>query len=342
MFQTLKKMLRVLRKLVEVRRGFIEFKKTGNTPPEAYSQMINLFCETKGYSNDIIHQIIKTPKRKFPSSSGILGNYAKDDIGKITSILREKGYYIFEQGISDEIGNYLFELGCNTDLAERPLDSDGYKDKTVHSKFNPTLVPKTIRYDFDEQMLINDPIVQKILTDFSILSVAQSYLGCLPKADVTGMWWHTDFSKEPNAEAATMWHFDMDRVKWLKFFFYLTDVTPETGPHCFIEGSHRTKGIPKHLLKHGYARLTDKDVDEYYPKEKYIEYNAKKFTVIAEDTRGLHKGKALIKGSRLIFQTQFSDHLFGGTYSSKKIVRFANPEIEEFIKSNKDIYERFL
>lgn len=342
MLKALKSKLSVLRKLTEIRKGFVEFKKTGNTPPDAYSQMINLFCETRGYSNDILHQIIKTPKRIFSSSSGILGNFTNGDIRKITKTIEEKGYYIFEDGISSEIGNYLYELGCNTELYQRPLDSESYKNKPIYSKFNPSLVPTSIRYDFDEGMLINDPMIQRIMTDFSVLSIAQSYLGCLPKADVTGMWWHTDFSKEPNAEAATMWHFDMDRVKWLKFFFYLTDVTPDTGPHCFIEGSHRTRGIPKHLLQHGYSRLTDKDIEDFYPKEKYIEYNAKKFTVIVEDTRGLHKGKAVIKGSRLIFQTQFSDHLFGGSYSSKKINRFANAKTEEFIKLNKDIYERFL
>ncbi|MCW7490398.1 phytanoyl-CoA dioxygenase family protein [Leptospira meyeri] len=342
MFKWFKKILNLLRGIVEVRRGFVEFAKTGNTPPEAYIQMINLFCATGGLSNDLIHQMIKSPKRKFPVTSGILGNFTESELSKVTMTIKEKGYFVFENVLSDEIGNYLYELGCNTELYQRPLDSESYKNKPIYSKFNPSLAPASIRYDFDEGMLINDPIIQSIMTDFSVLSIAQSYLGCLPKADVTGMWWHTDFSKEPNAEAATMWHFDMDRVKWLKIFFYLTDVTPETGPHCFIEGSHRTRGIPKHFLKYGYSRLSDRDVEDYYPKEKYIEYNAKKFTVIVEDTRGLHKGRAVTNGSRLIFQTQFSDHLFGGTYSSKKINRFANAKTEEFIKLNKDIYERFL
>jgi ectoine hydroxylase-related dioxygenase (phytanoyl-CoA dioxygenase family) len=332
----------MISEILSLRSGLHEYNKSGNTPPNSYQSMIKLFCKTQGYSNDLLHFLIKSPKIKFSSAKGTLGDFSKDQVINISKIIKEKGYFIFENGISDEVGNYLYNLACSTESFVRPMSNEGLTQDAVYSKFDPKKQPLAIRYDYAEEFLINDPIVQSIMTDLSILSISQEYLGGLPKADITGMWWHTDYSNEPNQEAATMWHFDMDRVKWLKFFFYLTDVNTESGPHCFIEGSHKTRGIPKKLLSHGYARLTDEDIDSYYPKSKYIEYNAKKFTVIAEDTRGLHKGKPVLNGSRLLFQFTLSDHMFGGYYSSRKIKKFANPEIENFIKSHNGIYERYL
>jgi hypothetical protein len=322
--------------------GFREFRRKGSTPPEAYHEMINLFCRTQGLSNDILHMLVRSPKFKIPKPKGTLGDFSQNDIKQIANDIRRNGYYIFERGISQSVGNYLCSLAQSTKAYVRPLSPEGYATQPIYANFAPNLEPLAIRYDYDEGILINDPVVQSLMTDMSILAVAQEYLNGLPKADVTGMWWHTDYSDEANAEAATMWHFDMDRVKWIKFFFYLTDVTPETGPHCFIEGTHKTGAIPRDLLKYGYARLSDEAVKMHFRQERFIEYCAKRFTVIAEDTRGLHKGKPVEKGSRLLFQLQFSDHLFGGNYSNHKFTKIQDPRVSDFISKHKAIYERYL
>jgi hypothetical protein len=94
----------------------------------------------------------------------------------------------------------------------------------------------------------------------------------------------------------------------------LTDVGPENGPHKFIAGSHRTGGIPGELLKKGYARLTDEEVAPHYRPADFIEFTAPRGTIIAEDTRGLHKGQHVNSGHRLMLQIQFSNSLFGPPY----------------------------
>jgi hypothetical protein len=133
----------------------------------------------------------------------------------------------------------------------------------------------------------------------------------------------------------------MDRIKWLKFFIYLTDVQANNGPHCFIEGSHRTRGIPSALLARGYARIPDADVFEHYPKTAEVRFLAPRGTVIAEDTRGLHKGLEVLGGDRLMLQLQFSDSLFGAPYARSHF-RTLSPEMAGMVKAHPAVYKSYV
>src|SRR6185503_13469174 len=126
--------------------------------------------------------------------------------------------------------------------------------------------------------------------------------------------------------AGQLYHFDMDRIKWLKFFIYLTDVEAANGPHCFVRGSHRTHGIPSSLLSKGYARIRDAEVFQYYARETEVRFVAPRGTVIAEDTRGLHKGMEVLSGDRLMLQLQLSNSLFGAPYAPSSFRRMT-PEL---------------
>lgn len=337
------KIVRTCIDLINIIRGFWHYQRTGITLPKTYQSLISLFCITKGKSNDLIHWFIKrkNPKIELNSYEGILGTKSLEDIQVIVKQLNQKGYAVFPNALNKEMLEYFTNFGFKQNASVRPMEASDHSKPRQKARVNLEK-PLAIRYDFDEGLLVNDPVVQSLMADKSLLAVAQEYLGSAPYSDVTGMWWHTDFSDEPNPEAATMWHFDMDRVKWLKYFFYITDVTTETGPHCFVEGTHQTNGIPSKILKQGYARITDQEVSECFDKQQIIEFIAQKGTLIIEDTRGLHKGKAVIKGARLLFQTQFSDHLFGGTYEKKFISKYSNPTIQDFIEKNKSVYKRYL
>jgi ectoine hydroxylase-related dioxygenase (phytanoyl-CoA dioxygenase family) len=145
------------------------------------------------------------------------------------------------------------------------------------------------------------------------------------------MWWSSNYIKGADKQAAQDFHYDMDRIKWLKFFIYLTDVDENNGPHCFIKGSHRSGNIPDSLLSIGYARLSDEDVANYYSPDKYLYHKGTVGTIVAEDSRGLHKGHPLKYGERLVFQVQFSISEFGSSYRAPKI---KNIKSESFLKSS--------
>lgn len=310
-----RKML-VLPKLVI---GFLIYLVTNKTSPAAYQSMITMFCVTSGRSNDWLSRLIGVfkPSYSFSDAIGVLGDMVNEERERVVSVLRERGYYVFENRLPDELCDRLIQYATTHECKIRPMDGEG-QGRSVTTIYHRGK-PQAIRYDFDTQDLLNNPDVQNLLADLSFAAVAQDYLGARPVLDVLSMWWHTDFSDKPDMEAAQYYHFDMDRPKWLKYFIYLTDVDTTNGPHTFVAGSNRSGGIPANLLKKGYARLTDEEVEACYDKKDIIEFVAPRGTIIAEDTRGLHKGRHVVNGDRLMLQIQFSNSMFGGFYPKARL-----------------------
>lgn len=295
--------------------GYKKFKRTDHNTPSHYQSLINSYCFSLGASNTMLSKQIS---KQFPpsydySGKGLLSNVNFENVNEQ---LNEKGYYIFEEKLSDDIIEKLSHFAKIKKSTTR-LKTEG-KGNIVELIYDPN-DKKAVRYDYKEEELINDKAIQNLMSDPSILNVAQNYLNTTPIVDVTAMWWNTDYQKEPDSEAAQYFHFDMDRIKWLKFFFYITNVDEDKGPHSFVEGSHKDGGIPYAMTSKGYTRLSDEEVINYYGKERVKVFSAPKGTIIAEDTRGLHKGTNVVNGDRLIFQIQFSNSLFGAQYQKSKI-----------------------
>ena len=101
----------------------------------------------------------------------------------------------------------------------------------------------------------------------------------------------------------------MDRIKFLKVFFYLTDVDADTGSHCYVPASHRRK--PAALLRDG--RYSDEEITRHYGSTP-VEITGRRGTILLADTRGIHKGKPLARGERLILQFELAPSLFGQYY----------------------------
>jgi len=70
-------------------------------------------------------------------------------------------------------------------------------------------------------------------------------------------------------------------------------------------------GLPFSLRSKGYTRLDDSQVDTVFPSASWKVFTGPIGSMIVEDTRGLHKGKHVEQGDRLIFQLQFTSSLFG-------------------------------
>jgi len=323
---------------------YTTFKKNTNF---GYQGIVGTFCDTNGKSTKFMHKMITYFKKPYDFGekiSGVLGDFSQEKIKAIADEIHQNGYYVFEHKLSEETCDALMKFATETEAYVRPVESFDNSTSAILELEKQKIDrnnPITIRYDFLPEALIENQEVQKLLADLSLIAIAQEYLECQPKSDVMGMWWHTAFSKEENAESATMYHFDMDRIKWLKFFFYLTDTTKDNGAHQFIKGSHNGN-IPEQFLKQGYARLDSQEVVDYYGKENEITYEAPRGTIIAEDTSGLHRGNPVQKDDRLLFQIQFSDSLFG---AESKTTRIDLDSIEQVLKDRiskyPDIYELY-
>ena len=149
-----------------------------------------------------------------------------------------------------------------------------------------------------------------------------------------------DSSDELLAESAQQFHFDMERIRWLRYFIYLTDVTPDSGPHCFVKGTHRSGAIPQDLLRQGYVRQTDETMLQKYGNEAHREFVGGRGTIIAEDSRGFHKGAAPRKGDRLLLAFELSSSTFGA--NKRHVIRNIRvPYFAEFARKYPRLYSNF-
>jgi ectoine hydroxylase-related dioxygenase (phytanoyl-CoA dioxygenase family) len=251
---------------------------------------------------------------------------------KINNVeLRENGYAEMPSALSDQTIHKLLKISLETKGANRGMDSGkGFEDNIFFDRKNP----KTVRFDIDSNILFKNSIVQELACDPTVLRIAQDYLGALPILDFAAMWWHVR-SNTPDKEAAQYFHFDMDRLRWIKFFFYVTDVTENSGPHIFIPKSHTDTGLPFPLRAKGYTRLTDDEVAIYFPRDTWKEFVGPIGSMIVEDTRGLHKGKHVHEGDRLVFQLQYTSSLFGKAILKTEVHR---NDIGDKLKKSMSVY----
>jgi len=339
--------------LTSLRRFFVDWARlgtgicvyalSGRTPPNAYQALIRLFCASGGRSSEFLSRWIARLRRPYalPPANGVLGSLSKQDLAAIAHALDKRGFYVFPQKLPAEMCDRLLAFGLDQPSVVREDESALAAAGIRRVYRGDRRAPRGIRYDFPAEDLLANSDVQALLCDASILGVAQAYLGSRPVADVLTMWWNTAYSDKPSEAAAQLYHFDMDRIKWLKFFIYLTDVDPHSGPHSFIAGSHRTNGIPPDLLKKGYARLPDEEVRQYYDAKDFVDFAGPCGTILAEDTRGLHKGKVVTTGDRLVLQLQFSNSLFGGYYPPSVMPRLASRQLQAFVETYPDIFMAF-
>ena len=294
--------------------GALHYNRTQNTPPSSYRAMILLFCSSKGFGLDFLNFLVKVHFKLFGRNAIPTSLYKiSDPIGDTRGVdfvvreVKSNGYCILDTKVSNDILNSILKFGFEHGAQMRNASRvTRYCRET----------PEASRYDFRVEDILASKIFYPMLVSSFARETALKYMGCSPWLDVTSLWWHTSFMNAPDPEAAQLYHFDMDRLKWIKIFVYITDVTSTSGPHCFIRGSHKSGAIPYKFLKKGYARLTDKEVYQYYGKTREQEFIAPRGTVIIEDTRGLHKGKHPTNGDRLIFQFQLSNSKFGALYQN--------------------------
>lgn len=233
--------------------------------------------------------------------------------------------------LSEEKIDYLKQLSFKTKAKLTPAPKDG-ESSGYFKRGNE----KAIKYQFFEEDLIQDHEIQRLIADPSILSVAQAFLKAKPVVDLISMWWSTSVSKQASSEVAQLYHWDMERIKFIKFFFYLTDVDTDTGPHCYVKGSNN--GFPTAVRRDG--RILDEEINKVYPAENLIEINGKRGSILAVDTSGFHKGKNLKRADRLLLQFEFANSLFG-INSEYFTVNNPSAELKQAAKSFPFVFQRY-
>jgi ectoine hydroxylase-related dioxygenase (phytanoyl-CoA dioxygenase family) len=138
-----------------------------------------------------------------------------------------------------------------------------------------------------------------IANDPRVLLVVEGALGAKPTLAAIRVWWSTPTqSGEP--EHAELFHRDVDDLRFIKLFVYLTDVDENTGPHMFVSGSHRQNRLT------AISRYGDSEVEQAFGSRNILSITGKAGTAFLENTFGVHRGVPPRQGPRLIFQPLYT------------------------------------
>lgn len=249
------------------------------------------------------------PQYDFAEAHDVLGLWNEPgSFNQALDQLNRDGYAILDvtipEHIVSELSDYFAQAPC-TLTTDKTLSTPAGETFTVD--FENPLAEK---YSVNTDATVQNATVRELLLDRGLLSIAQAYCGSVPAIDIV-LAWYSFPEKFASHNAGQLYHFDLDRIRWLKVFLLLTDQDEETGAHMYVPGTQNDRVIPQELLSRGYARLEDDEVTPYFPRNTWKTMSASKGVILLEDTRGLHKGLPLVRDHRLMLQFEYAHSMFG-------------------------------
>jgi hypothetical protein len=160
------------------------------------------------------------------------------------------------------------------------------------------ITPDITIADYSLLTVMSCPLIVALINAPEVLSLAGAYLGCCPTLSSVGLRW----SFPSNAEASDVqrFHRDPDDWRFVKLFVYLTDVDENSGPHVYVQGSHRTD---VELRARSYELTA---IEKTYGGEAVTAVTGERGTSFMADTAGIHMGKPPSDRPRLMLIAQYS------------------------------------
>jgi hypothetical protein len=151
--------------------------------------------------------------------------------------------------------------------------------------------------------------IAELALDPVLLEIAERYLGVPPRHMGTRLWWSfpKEATREEQSGASQLYHFDLDDFRFVKFFFYLTDVDDSGGPHIAVLGTHARKRFAHQAI---IRRLDDREVAETYGEDRIRRITLPAGRGFAEDTFCIHKGETPSGTPRLLLQFEYGINPF--------------------------------
>lgn len=310
------------------RGGRRHFARTGSTPHYAFSAMRRLY----GNVDPTLFASFASEVASIPAAAPRdVPGLAEQEVDSLVQCLRKDGIARLARPLPGDVCDALEQVARSAEC-----EIVGSANATARGKFDD-VTTSGIRYDVPERDLIGAAVVQRLLADQSLIEVARRYLESEPLQDLIAMWWSRAAEGGPSSRAAQQFHFDLDRVRFLKFFVFLTDVTEATGPHVLVRGSHQA-AMPARFRREG--RYSDDVVHSAFDEAVEV-VTGPRGTAFFADTRALHKGMHLREGHRLIFQLEWSSSLFGAPYTKVPLPP-PIPELRSTMTDMPHVFTRFI
>lgn len=234
------------------------------------------------YARQVYTSAGPTPTRHLPNLNA--------DLKRIAADLDETGFsgvFLLNQDLvamikADAASEPFYNRANRSRAIALDLESPRYvHDGHIYSNFDP----------HERSVALQD------LIDSDLRPVAEAYLGRNSRLLNSQIWLTVPgMMAESNKDFG--WHYDVDDLKFLKFFCYLNDVDDLSGPHSIVPGSHRSR----HLFRF-FNRQVDDQTAKTFGEPISITGNAG--SCFFEDTIIYHKGDAPKSKHRIILQVQF-------------------------------------
>ena len=292
-----------IKDLLLVLAGLISSSRNAFTPEVSQFSAIRLFCKTNGFLQEFLALHSTEPVSDYPCdlTSSSFEKILPSHLVSSLSLLMRDGYVIWPQSLSSSLVDQFTDF-MSHDLSWH-LVHDGdqsSKYRGVIGQCNSLFIKASTNLD------LSHPLVSKFSHDSKLKSVIDSYLGGYSVLRSASLWITRPSSENfISTEAAQMYHYDLDTLKWIKVFLYLSDVTEESGPHCALPATHLPDSKHPTLLSRLYSRLSDNDIASYQ-RETPLSFTGPAGTIILGDTKAYHKGMPTLTGERILIQLFYS------------------------------------
>jgi hypothetical protein len=240
-----------------------------------------------------------------PPASSCVAIASQEDPNTVVDTLEREGYYVGLRLTSSVLEGLLKRAATAPCYGDRRKDAQFLiadreaKEAEVGKAF------KLASY-FDQQEEWEE--FQVLRDSPYIRSIAAGYLGTQPVYLRSELCWSfaRPGSVADRIACAQVFHCDINDFRSLKFFFYLTDVDLDNGPHSYIKktaGGGRT--LFHQLLGQRCASLPDDELVESYGVENVRTICGPAGFGFVGDPYYFHRGDTPVRGSRLLLQMEF-------------------------------------
>jgi hypothetical protein len=294
--------------------GLVSYRNTGVTPLATQGALVRGYESSDGILQELLHKTLFSAGFEIEPivDSIFFGETNRSQLDSIIKELEDNGYVILPVKLSSE---WIESFTLEAKKFSYKLRNETISQFEPEScQVNPNRPPKCVAAYADSSQLKASPIFNRFCNDPMLLNLASRYMNATVSA-IDSTLWYSFPSNQPSAEAAQLFHYDLDTLRWLKVFVYLTDVGPDSGPHEYVVASHKCGNKPRPLRERGYARIQDSEIDMFFPERRQTICGSRG-TVILGDTRCFHKGNAVKNGYRLIYSPIFSPSTIGYHHGS--------------------------
>lgn len=282
----------------------------------SYRSMVSnpqLFVMRKLARFELIRNWISYGYRFFNKSNKVSSNrlsvFKDIDVDQINLSLKNDGYAL-DINLPDVIVQEILEFAYSETCYANRNQAVGFyyheKEKVEASLGNKFRLGSYFEADHCQA-------IKNLESDPELLAIAAKFLGAIPIHMATELWWSFPTAATPleQLQAAQVFHYDMDDYRFIKFFFYLTDVDLGSGPHVCIRGSHINKKFYHQLIGLRCASEDDTKIVNYYGSENVVTICGSAGLGFAEDTYCFHKGSPPSNRERLLLQIEFAINDYG-------------------------------